>query len=208
MLIFKKNIACTNYSLLSGSINLEEVPNHDLPFFNPVEFIKQALEEDESLLNMVAKQPTVYHNEDLMRFYPKACKFSNLKTIKKLVEILYTGIDCKTPWYKMNTYHFCVLYDILFRFSYNYNRDPIKDRKESLPNLDGNLIPFNRFIKEYYFNTVFLLTADQFNNITPDEKKKKGYCCHCQFGAINGLLPTREEMELKESKDYPYTIYV
>jgi hypothetical protein len=208
MLIFKKNINYADYSILSGSSHLEEIPNVEAPFFNPAQYIKLALEEDETLLSMVAKQPITFHNEDLRRFYPKAHKFSNLSTTQQLIQNLYAGLDCETPWYRMNTYHFSILYDTLFRFTYNYNRDPVTERKDALPDLDGNPISFNRFVKEYFFNTVFLLTADQFNNISPDEKKRKGYCCHCQFGAINGLLPTREEMELTESKDYPYTIYV
>jgi hypothetical protein len=208
MLIFKKNIKYADYSLLSCVPQLEETPDPGAPFFNPVQYIRLALEEDENLLNMVAKQPITYHNEDLKRFYPKAHKFSNLSTTQQLIQNLYDGLDCEAPWYRMNTYHFCTLYDTLFRYTYNYNRDSVKERRETLPDLDGNPISFNRFVKEYFFNTVFLLTAEQFNNISPEEKKRKGYCCPYQFGVINGLLPTREEMKLTESKDYPYTLYV
>ena len=208
MLIFKKNIKYADYTLLTKNQTLEEDPNPGAPFFNPVQYIQLALEEEEHLLTMVDKQPSSFQKEDIERFYPKASKFSNLSIIQKLVQNIYDGLDCETPWYRMNTYHFSLLYDILFRFTYNYNRDSAKERRKAFPELVGNSISFNRFIKEYFFNTVFLLTSDRFNDIPPEEKKRKGYCDPCQFGAINGLIPTYEEMELTESKDYPYTLYV
>jgi hypothetical protein len=35
-----------------------------------------------------------------------------------------------------------------------------------------------------------------------------GYDCPCQFAVINGLAPTKKEMELQIFQGYPYSIYV
>ena len=54
------------------------------------------------------------------------------------------------------------------------------------------------FIKNYFFNTVFLLNEEQYNSLTRETKVKLGYDCPFQFAVINGLTPTKEEMELQK----------
>jgi len=108
----------------------------------------------------------------------------------------------------MNTYHFCFLYDVLVRFSFNYNHDNKEGRLANLPELAGKTFQIELFINEYFFNTVFLLKDEQYNSLTREKKVKLGYDCPFQFAVINGLTPTKEEMELQSSSDYPYSIYV
>jgi hypothetical protein len=50
------------------------------------------------------------------------------------------------------------------------------------------------------------MDAEYFNSLKPEEKT--GYDCPHLFSVINGLIPTREEISLKESQDYPYTVFV
>ena len=64
------------------------------------------------------------------------------------------------------------------------------------------------FICKVFYNTVFLLDEDNFDSLSSEEQLKRGFDCPCQFGVVHGLLPTEEEMALKESRDYPYSIYV
>jgi len=72
----------------------------------------------------------------------------------------------------------------------------------------GKPFQIELFIKDYFFNTVFLLNDDQYNSLTRDEKIKLGYDCPFQFAVVNGLIPTKNEIKLKSSPDYPYSIYV
>ena len=49
---------------------------------------------------------------------------------------------------------------------------------------------------------------DKYNSLSRDEKTEMGYDCPCQFAVINGLAPTKKEMELKLFQGYPYSTYV
>ena len=128
--------------------------------------------------------------------------------MKTLLENLWEGLLAQDDWHHMNTYHYCFLYDVLIRFAFNYNHDNNEERNNTLPQLKGKPLRIKIFFQEYFKNTVFLLSEDEYNAMTGEEKIEKGYDCPTQFGVINGLTPTREEMDLIPSKDYPYSIYV
>ena len=82
------------------------------------------------------------------------------------------------------------------------------EKRKTLPDLKGATLPFDLFVKDYFFDTAFLLDKDTYNSLTAEEKRQKGLTCPRLFSVINGLTPTPEEIELQESSDYPYTAYV
>ena len=208
MLIFKKNIYEKNpvspHTVGNAELFIPEYQLH----FDPVSFITGALQEEANLFEILAKQPAEYQSEDMARFFPNACKIGKLEIIRAIIQRLWKGMTDANTWYHMNSYHLLVLYDILFRYAYNYNRDSREERCKTLPELKGAPLRFDLFIKDYFADAVFLMNADKFNAMSPERKKGMGCNCPCLFSAINGLVPTREEMELMISKDYPYSIYV
>ncbi len=176
--------------------------------FEPMKLVKHSIEEELDLINFIKRQPKEYWEEEIRRFFPMAYKIGGIRIIEKMISILKEGLASPSRWYHMNTYHFCVLYDILSRQVKTYNDDSHSERIKIYPDLKGHPIDFEWFTKYYFFNTVFLIEEEKYNSLGIDEKKQLGYTCPCQFGVINGLTPVPEEMALKEAKDFPYTINV
>ena len=206
MLIFKNNI----YSRKEmGLTTLSPTPDIEYDArFNPLHLIEVALKEEDELLDFLERQPKEYWVQDLKRFYPRAHKVGSLPVFRNLQRVLTIGLENQTTWYHMNTYHFCFLYDVLVRFAFNYNQDNREGRLDALPELKGKPLHLESFVNDYFFNVAFLMDEDKYNSLTREEKLERGYRCPCQFGVINGLTPTREEMELQSSRSYPYFIYV
>ena len=119
MLILKKNILKLDSDLPMSSPEEKEYP----PGFNPYDLLEATLREEKAQICILLKQPSQFWEEDSQRFYPNAYKSGDLKIIKSFIEILLEGLTLKTRWFHMNTYHFCILYDILFRYTFNYNHD-------------------------------------------------------------------------------------
>ncbi len=206
MLIFKNNIYDLSDPSLPG-----RTPSPDIEYdrkFDPRSLLNSALGEEDETLDFIERQYPEYRRMDLQKFYPCASRFGDVNILRDLLRILRDGLNEPDTWYHMNTYHFCLLYDVLIRFSFNYNHDNRQERLRALPELDGKPLFIDLFVKDYFFNTVFLLDEDKFNDLSAQEKSSKGYDFPCLFSVINGLLPTREEMELEASTDYPYSIYV
>ena len=176
--------------------------------FNPLHFLSVALDEENGVFNFLERQPLEYWLEDSKKFYPQTFKIGSRSIFRSLRRILEDGLNERTIWYKMNTYHFCFLYDILVRFSFNYNHDNTKERLIALPEIKGKPLQIESFLKDYFFNTIFLMNEEQYNSLTREEKLEMGYDCPCQFAVINALTPTKKEMELQLSRSYPYSIYV
>lgn len=206
MLIFKNNIYDQKELGFAGFFSSPD-PDYNA-WFDPRHFLETALTEEEEILSFIEKQPIQYWREDASNFFPNACKIGNLIILRKIFEIIQAGFSESGVWYQMNTYHFCFLYDILARHAFNYNHDNREERLKTLPELKGKLLQFDLFVKNYFFNLVFLMDPDKYDALSHEEKLAGGFDCPCQFGVIHGLTPTHEEMELKESKDYPYSIYV
>ena len=167
-----------------------------------------SLNEERAVIDFLERQPKEYWPQDSKKFYRNSYKMGSYSIFGNLLNILKNGLNDVDAWHKMNTYHFCFLYDVLLRFSFNYNHDNAKGRLDTLPELKGKPLQIELFIKDYFFNTVFLLDEDQYNSLTREEKIELGYDCPFQFAVINGLAPTKNEMELQSSSDYPYSIYV
>ena len=206
MLIFRNNIYDSKEAWFTGFTKSPD-PDYD-SWFDPRSFIETALSEECETISFIEKQPREYWTEDAQKFYPRAGQIGNLDILQKILNILQIGLANKDTWYHMNTYHFCFLYDVLARHAFNYNHDNQEERLNTLPALKGKPIQTELFIRNYFYNTVFLLDEEKFDSLSREEKLKRGFDCPCQFGVIHGLIPTEEEMALKESRDYPYSIYV
>ncbi|CCQ91409.1 hypothetical protein NITGR_660002 [Nitrospina gracilis 3/211] len=204
MLIFKNNIYRKQQGELLALSTVQDFSTE----FDPYHFVKACLDEEVELLNLIEGHPQEFWRDDLAGFYPRSHRFAEMPVLRKLLEILIEGLEDHEHWYHMNTYHFSLLYDGLNRFAYNYNHDSPQEKLKSLPEMQGKPIYFEQFVDDYFFNTVFLLTEDAYNRLSGKEKQDLGYTCPCQFGAINGLMPCQEEMELQIAKDYPYPVYV
>ena len=203
MLIFKKNIYEKG--------DLLPTPKGDPtpgPRLNAYQFVRNSITEDLEFFRLLEQSSPPVMAGDLVSFFPNAHRYSTPKTIKNLLQILWKGLEDPDLWYHMNTYHFCLLYDSFFRQAYNYNHDSLEEKLSAYPELKGKPIPFRKFVQDYFFNTVFLLTPDKYNSLTSRQKKENGYTCPCQFGVIHGLAPTPEEMELKVEHNYPYALLV
>ena len=206
MLVFKNNIY-EPYNLSKPNIIGTPDANYN-QLFDPRQFIEVALKEDKEILFFIERQPQPYWREDLLQFYPHAGKANSLNYLKVVREILLAGLEESSLWQHMNSYHFSFLYDVLVRFTFNYNHDNYEDRLSYLPELEAQPIHFENFISNYFFDRDFMTDENDFNTLTHEQKYPQGYDRPSLFGVINGLIPTREEMALKESKDFPYSIYV
>ena len=206
MLIFKNNIYDPTETGIAGFSRSPD-PDYD-SWFDPGHFVEKALSEENEIFSFIEKQPREYWNEDKQKFYPRAGQIGHLGILEKILKILIKGFANKKVWYQMNTYHFCFLYDVLVRHAFNYNHDNREERLNTLPELKEKTIQTELFIRNYFYNTVFLLDEEKFDALSREEKLKRGFDCPCQFGVVHGLIPTEEEMALKESRDYPYSIYV
>ena len=202
MLVFKKNIYDTSSP---GKLTL--TPDKDYnSCFGARHFVEVALGQEEEVLSFIERQSQVYWIEDLRQFYPHAGRINSLHALKEILRILQLGLNETKCWQHMNTYHFCFLYDVFVRFTFNYNHDNLQEKLLHLPELKGKTVYLGNFINNYFFNKSFLVDAEHFNSLKPEEKTV--FDCPHLFSVINGLSPTREEMSLKESQDYPYTVFV
>lgn len=202
MLVFKNNIYDTD-----SPGKLVPTPDSDYnSFFDPIHFVEVALEQEEEVLSFIERQPQMYWIEDLRQFYPYAGKINSVHALKEIRKILLAGLNETSCWQHMNTYHFCFLYDVFVRFSFNYNHENLQEKLLLLPELKGKAVYLANFIKNYFFNKAFLVDPEHYNSLKSEEKT--AYNGTHLFGVINGLSPTKEEMSLNESQDYPYTVLV
>ena len=206
MLILKNNIY-EPYNL--NKPNVSVTPDADYnQRFDPRRFIEVALTEEKEILSFIERQPQPYWRADLLQLYPHAGKANSLTYLKEIRQILETGLKKSSIWQYMNSYHFSFLYDVLVRFAFNYNHDNDEERLNCLPEMEARPIYFENFISNYFYDRDFMMDENHFNSLTHEQKYPLGYDRPSLFGVINGLIPTREEMALKESKDYPYSIFV
>jgi len=202
MLVFKNNIYDTSSP---GKLTLTPDTDYN-SCFDVRHFVEIALDQEEEVLSFIERQPQLYWIEDLRQLYPYSGRTNSLHALKEILRILQLGLNETSCWQHMNTYHFCFLYDVFVRFTFNYNHDNLQEKLLLLPELKGKSVYLGNFINNYFFNKFFLVDPERFNSLKPEEKI--GYDCPHLFSVINGLSPTREEMSLKESQDYPYTVFV
>ena len=206
MLVFKNNIY---EPFLSNNTNVTLTPDEDYNMqFDPLHLFQVALKEEKEVTSFIERQPSAFFREDLLQFYPYSGKVGSLDYIKQMWQILERGLEHLALWQHMNPYHLSFLYDALTRFIFNYNHDNDKERINCLPELKAQPIHLENFLENYFFDYNFKTDQDYFNSLTHNQKRTLGYNCPYLFGVINGLTPTREEMALKDSQDFPYSIYV
>ena len=131
MLAFKNNI----YNCSSPG-KLIPPPDSDYDScFDPRHFIEVALNQEDDVLSFIERQPQEYWREDFLQFYPHAGKINSLYALKEILKILKSGLRDMTCWHQMTPYHSCFLYDVIVRFSFNYNHD--SEKLVQLPELKG-----------------------------------------------------------------------
>lgn len=203
MLVFKSNI----YETRDAS-RVTTPPSSEGAWFDPARFVRNTLEDEFQFFGMVEANPDQFMRDDLAGFYPHAHRFGGFRLLRDMIRILSKGLEDKDTWYLMNTYHFCVLYDAMQRHAYNYNHDSNEEMLNLYPELKGKPVNFALIVRDYFFNTVFLLDEDKYNGMGAPEKQRLGFNDACQFGVINGLVPTPEEMELESASTLPYQVEV
>ncbi len=183
MLVFKKNIYFTplkNSNLFTKSFNENETEYR----INAFKLFKHILSSEQKLIaelkNILAKDSS----NKINIVYPHASQFGTLDIIESISKNLWKGFLDDRTWYSINSYHFCYLYDSLLGFVEEYSYEDTDVRKKLLPELEGNPINFNQFLNEYFFNTAFLIAAERYNKITPQEKRLLGKVDHALFGAV------------------------
>ena len=176
--------------------------------FDPIHLFQVALKEEKEVISFIERQSSAFYREDLLQFYPYSGKVGSLYYIKQIYEILERGLENLALWQHMNSYHFSFLYDVLIRFIFNYNHDMDKERINCLPELKAQPIYLENFLENYFFDSNFNTDQDYFNSLTHKQKRDLGYNCPYLFGVINGLAPTPQEIALKDSQDFPYSIHV
>lgn len=204
MLVFKDNIyEKRDIPPLSSN------PAKDLQgWLDPYILIRNSIQDDLGFFELMERSQNRIPKEDLAAFFPHSHRFSDGAILKTLLGILQEGLEDRKTWYRMNTYHFCLLYDSFFRHVYNYNHDSREEMIKSYPGLKGQPLQFNLAIRDHFFNTVFLLDEDKYGDLSAADKRRLGFTCPCQFGVIHGLTPNGAEMRLRVEHSFPYTIYV
>lgn len=195
MLIFKENIYRTAQPSASE-------PSRQ-PCLNPYNFLFQALVAARDLFVGLNQLTQEKGNEQCKLFFPHASRFATLPTLNLISKRLLEGLVQPDKWYQVNAYHLCYMYDSLHGIIEEYSYEGPEQRENMFPELQGASIDFNFFLDRYFFNTAFLIDQDRFNNMDAAEKKKLGFVDPCLFGAINKLIPSEEEIILKETGN-PY----
>lgn len=202
MLIFKTNIYEKEFNpalLLNKSGSFTTT-------LNLSKFIEISLKNDLKLLVNLDHCQEGITPEELERFFPETHRFAQSSTIQKLLNILIIGLQNRTTWFKMNTYHFCLIYDCLMRQVYLYNTAETKERFQLCPEMKGKLIEHDELIETLFFNTVFLTNKEEYNKLTTEDKTELGFNCPAQFGVLHGLTPNPDEMKLLPEPGFSYTM--
>jgi len=197
MLIFKKNIYETSHSN-----HPENGTQHNL---DPRDFIFRSLTTDREIFYGLQQLSQTESQERFTTLFPHVSRFGSISLINNFSRSLLEGLVDKNNWYTMNAYHMTYLFDSLHGTFEDYSYSEPAQRKEIFPELQGESIDFDHFLENYFFGTGFLMDAERFNNIPPEEKKDLKLTDPCLFGVINRLIPAEEEVALKINPHPPYS---
>ncbi len=196
MLVFKKNIYKTFHHPENGhQQNLD-----------PCAFIFRSLTTDREIFYGLQQLPQAESQDHFKTLFPHVSRFGSISLINNFCRSLLEGLVDKNQWYSMNAYHMTYLFDSLHGAFEDYSYSELAQRKEILPELHGDAIDFDHFLENYFFGTAFLMDAERFNNIPPEEKKDLKLTDPCLFGVINRLIPAEEEVALKINPQTPYSL--
>jgi hypothetical protein len=142
--------------------------------------------------------------ERLSILYPHASRFGAVDILNSISKRLLEAIVQPSLWYEMNAYHYCYLYDCLASIVEDYSYSDSQQRIKTFPEMMSADIDFNEFLNKYFYNTTFLINLERYNDLEREEKLKLGLDDNCLFGVINGLVPTKEEINLIILENNPY----
>ena len=197
MLVFKKNIHNTSHS--------HHPENETQQNLDPFAFIFRSLTTDREIFYGLQQLPQAEGQDRFKTLFPHVSRFGSISLINSFSRSLLEGLIDKNQWYSMNAYHMTYLFDSLHGTFEDYSYSEPAQRKEIFPELHGDAINFDQFLESYFFGTAFLMDAERFNNMPPEEKKDLKLTDPCLFGVINRLIPAEEEVVLKKSLQTPYS---
>ncbi len=196
MLIFKKNI-----------YEISEFPhpeNTDDRGLDPYNFIFHSLMTDREIFFGLNQLPKSEGLERAKTLFPHASLFGNVSLLNNISRNLFEGLIDRNVWHTLNAYHLTYLFDSLHGTYEDYSYSDHQQRMGIFPELNGKAINFDHFLENYFFGTAFLMDAERFNKMAPEEKKSLNLTDPCLFGVINQLVPTKEESTLQTTTATPY----
>ncbi len=196
MLVFKKNI----YEP-SQSPHPENITNQGL---DPYNFIFHSLRTDREIFYGLNQLPDIEGLDRFKTLFPHASRFGNITLMNNFSRNLFEGLLDTSKWQQMNAYHMTYLFDSLQGTYEDYSYSESQQRMGIFPELNGAAIDFDGFLENYFFSTAFLMDAERYNNMGPEEKKNLKLTDPCLFGVINRLIPAEEETQLKITTASPY----
>ena len=196
MLIFKKNI----YEISEFS----HPENTDDQGLDPYNFIFHSLMTDREIFFGLNNLPESEGLERAKTLFPHASLFGNVSLLNNFSRSLFEGLIDRTVWHILNAYHLTYLFDSLHGTYEDYSYSDPQQRMGIFPELNGQDINFDHFLENYFFGTAFLIDAERFNKMAPEEKKSLNLTDPCLFGVINQLVPTKEESTLQTTTTTPY----
>lgn len=197
MLVFKKNIYEIPHS--------HHPENGTQQNLDPRDFIFRSLTTDREIFYGLQQLSQTEGQDRFKTLFPHVSRFGSISLINNFSRSLLEGLVDKNNWYTMNAYHMTYLFDSLHGTFEDYSYSELAQRKEIFPELQGETIDFDHFLENYFFGTAFLMDAERFNNIPPEEKKVQKLTDPCLFGVVNRLIPAEEEVALKINPHPPYS---
>ncbi|MBT5551551.1 MAG: hypothetical protein HOJ79_13860 [Nitrospina sp.] len=197
MLIFKNNI----YEINNSSNPENEVQQK----LDPYDFILRSLTTDREIFHGLQQLPQQESQDHLKTLFPHASRFGSVSLMNTFSRLLLEGLVNRNQWHSMNAYHMTYLFDSLHGTYEEYSYLEPRERKEMFPELKGDIIDFDHFLENYFFGTAFLMNAERYNNMSPEEKKRLKLTDPCLFGVVNRLIPDDEETRFKINPETPYS---
>ena len=196
MLILKKSI----YEV-PGFTHAENIDDQGL---DPYNFIFHSLMTDREIFFGLNQLPESEGLERAKTLFPHASLFGNVSLLNNFSRNLFEGLIDRKVWHTLNAYHLTYLFDSLHGTYEDYSYSDHQQRMEIFPELNGKDINFDHFLENYFFGTAFLMDAERFNKMTPEQKKSLNLTDPCLFGVVNQLTPTKEESVLQTTTAIPY----
>jgi len=196
MLIFKKSI----YEVPEFT-HAENIDDQGL---DPYNFIFHSLMTDREIFFGLNQLPDSEGLERAKTLFPHASLFGNVSLLNNFSRNLFEGLIDRKVWHTLNAYHLTYLFDSLHGTYEDYSYSDHQQRMEIFPELNGKDINFDHFLENYFFGTAFLMDAERFNKMTPEQKKSLNLTDPCLFGVVNQLTPTKEESVLQTTTAIPY----
>jgi hypothetical protein len=204
MLIFNTNIYESGNNPILPVKYSQSWPGTAGVELDPYGLILSTLTSDRPIFYDLTQQPLEKSQKQLEVLFPHAARYSNAKVLNSISKRLLEGLVNRNEWFKMNSYHFCYLYDTLSGHIEDYCYSDEYQRRALIPELEGESIDFNWFLNTYFFHTAFLIDPDRFFNMDNSKKEWLETWSPSLFSVINGLTPSEEETLLTQYPEKPY----